>query len=212
MLLKAKSILAAVFSTPAVIIKQKRDIELPARFVGRAMTNDVAFNLRMNAGSPGDMTRHNPPGTIEPCLLDAGSASVLPGFAVVAALNGNNSVRLVQAGDNGLAAIYGIAQRVFPFQQATTNQFSGQQGFGGLPVAQQQAIDVIRSGYVLVPCVGTPQKGGPAFVWVAASGGGHVQGGFETAATGGSTIALDNKTTFSGGVDTNGNAELCFNI
>lgn len=201
-----------LLKSPAIIKSAKADLELPARFIGRATTNDIAFNLRMGAGSPGDMTRHNPPGTIEPCLLDAGSAAVSPGLALVAALNGNNSVRLIQAGDVALTAIYGIAHRVFPFQQATTANYSGAAPFGSVPIASQQPAEAIRSGYALVPIVGTPQKGGAVFVWVAASGGGHVQGGFEVAATGGSTIQLDSKSTFSGGVDAAGNGEVCFNI
>jgi hypothetical protein len=198
--------------SPAIIRPKAAGLELPARFVGRARTCDVAFNLRMGAGSPGDMTRHNPPGTIEPCLLDAASAVVSPGLAIVAALTAANTVRLVQAGDVALTAIYGIAHRAFPFQQPTTGNYSGAAPLGSVPIAVQQPIDVVRSGYVLVPIVGVPQKGGPVFVWVAASGGGHLQGGFETVATGGSTIPLGNNTTFSGGVDGAGNGEVCFNI
>jgi hypothetical protein len=202
-----------LLKSPAIIRGKAADLELPARFVGRAKTCDVAFNLRMGAGSPGDMTRHNPPGTIEPCLLDSGSGAVSPGLAIMAALTAANSVRLVVAGDAGGTAIYGIAQRVYPFQQPTTANFSGAAPLGSVPIAAQQPIDVIRSGYVLVPIVGAaPQKGGPVFVWAAASGGGHTQGGFETGATGGSTIALDSKSTFSGGVDGSGNGEVCFNI
>jgi hypothetical protein len=198
--------------SPAIIRSKTAGLELPARFVGRAKTCDIAFNLRMGAGSPGDMTRHNPPGTIEACLLDAASPVVSPGLAIVASLTAANTVRLIQAGDIALTAIYGIAQRVFPFQQPTTGNYSGAAPLGSVPIAAQQPIDVVRSGYVLVPIVGVPQKGGPVFVWAAASGGGHTQGGFEAAATGGSTIPLDAHSTFSGGVDGAGNGEVCFNI
>ncbi len=79
-----------------------------------------------------------------------------------------------------------------------------------------QPVDVLRSGYILAyinPTGGAaPVKGGTVYVWVAASNGAHIQGAFETAATAGSTIALDAKTTFSGGVDASNFGEIAFNI
>lgn len=183
--------------------------------LGRRKTCDVAFNLRMPAGQPGDITRHFPPGTIEPCLMSSVTPIPLFGLAVVSTLDATNSVRLVQAGDNGLDAIYGVSVRPYPFQQqnsAAPASYGGV-GFGGGVPATVQPVDILRSGYILVPIVGAaPVKGGRVWVWVAASGGGHVQGGFETATGGGNTIELDEKTLFQGGVDANGNGEIGFNI
>lgn len=183
---------------------------LPARDHGRKRTGDVAFNLRMGAGSPGDITR--PGATIEACLMALVTPPTAFGQAVLADGLADNAIRLVQAGDSALTFIYGITARPWANQQPTTANYSGAVGFGGGIPAPFQPVDVCRRGYMLVPIVGVPIKGGAVFVWVAASGGGHTQGGFEVAATGGSTIALDNKSTFQGGVDAAGFGEVCFNI
>ena len=193
------------------LVKPSSRVELPARFMGRARTCDVAFNLRMGAGSPGDITRHTPPGTIEQCLMAAVTPPLAFGQAVLADGLADNAVRLVQAGDSALVAIYGITVRPYPFQpQSGTNY--GAVGLGGAAPSTTQPVDVLRSGYILGYINGVPVKGGAVFVWVAATAGAHIQGSFETAATGGSTIALDAKTTFQGGVDANGFGEIAFNI
>lgn len=182
------------------------------RQLGRHKTCDVAFNLRMGAGSPGDITRHAPPGTIEPCYADPANPPTQFGVAVMADLTATNGVRNVVAGDNGGTSIYGITVRPYPIQQGTTANYSGAVGFGGGGPAPGQPLDVLRSGYILGYINGVPQKGGPVFVWVAASTGSHIQGTFEIVGSGGNTIALDSKSTFSAGVDANSNGEICFNI
>lgn len=203
---KARGLVAA----PAIIRPREY------RFVGRSKTADVAFNLRMGAGSPGDITRHTPPGTIEQCLVAAVTPPTGYGQAVLADGLSDNAVRLVQAGDSALTAIYGVTVRPFPFQQSTTSSAYGGNTFGGGVLAANQPVDVLRSGYILgyINLTGAVAavKGAAVFVWVAASSGAHIQGSFETAATGGSTIALDAKTTFSGGVDASNFGEICFNI
>lgn len=183
---------------------------LPAWSHGRKLTGDVAFNLRMGAGSPGDITRPSP--TIEPCLMAAVTPPDAFGQAVVADLLADNAVRKVQAGDNGLTAIYGITVRAWPTQQPTTTGYSGAVALGSGGPAPFQPIDVLRRGYCLGYINGVPVKGAPVFVWVAATAGAHLQGAFEAAATGGSTIQLDSKSTFQGGVDASGFGEICFNI
>jgi hypothetical protein len=197
-------------ATPAVIRPREY------RFVGRRKTGDVAFNLRMGAGSPGDITRHTPPGTLEQCLVAAITPPTGYGQAVVADGLTDNAVRLIQAGDTALTAIYGITARPYPFQQATTANSYGSVPFGGGVLAINQPVDVLRSGYILAFINATggvaPLKGGIVYVWIAASSGAHVQGSFESAATGGSTIALDSKSTFQGGVDASGYGEIALNI
>lgn len=183
---------------------------LPARDHGRHKTGDVAFNLRTGAGSPGDITR--PGATIEPCLMAAVTPPDAFGQAVVADGLADNAVRKVQAGDSALTAIYGITVRPYPFQQPTTSNYSGAIGFGQGAPAPFQPVDICRRGYMLVYINGVPIKGQAVFVWVAASAGAHLQGGFEAAATGGSTIQLDSKSTFQGGVDAAGFGEICFNL
>jgi hypothetical protein len=75
-------------------------------------------------------------------------------------------------------------------------------------------IDILKAGYAVVKCFGTPSKGGPVFVRVAASVAGHPQGGFEAAAAGANNIALttDGGIYFNGPPDANGRAELAFNV
>lgn len=183
---------------------------LPATPRGRVITNDIAMNLRMPAGSPGDITR--PGATVEPCLMATVTPPTAFGQAVLASGLADNGVRMVQAGDSALTSIYGITVRPFPFQQPTTTGYSGAVGFGQGAPAPQQPVDVCRRGYILGYINGVPVKGGAVFVWVAASAGAHLQGGFEAAATGGSTLALDSKSTYQGGVDASGFGEICFNI
>jgi hypothetical protein len=55
---------------------------------------------------------------------------------------------------------------------------------------------------------GVAQKGGAVFIWVAATSGAHIQGGFEVAASGGNTCALDESYSFNGPADANGNVEI----
>lgn len=183
---------------------------VPATPRGRKRTGDVAMNLRMPAGSPGDITR--PGATIEACLMATVTPPTAFGQAVLASGLADNGVRLVQAGDSALLAIYGITARPFPFQQPTTTNYSGAVGFGQGAPAPFQPVDVCRRGYILGYINGVPVKGGAVFVWVAATAGAHLQGGFEAAATGGSTLALDSKSTFQGGVDASGFGEIAFNI
>lgn len=179
--------------------------------VGRRRTRDVAYNLRMPAGVAGDVSRHVPPGTIEPALLAAANPPDGFGLAVVTTEDAENAVRLVQPGDNALTAIYGITVRPFPFQPASATNY-GATGFGGGAPAPSQPVDVLRSGYILGYINGTPVKGGVVYVWIAASAGAHVQGAFEIVADGANTITLDSKSTFQGGVDANGIGEIAFNI
>lgn len=183
---------------------------IPARSHGRKLTGDIAFNLRMGAGSPGDVTRPNP--TIEPCLMAAVNPPDAFGQAVVADLLADNAVRKVQAGDGALTAIYGITCRAWPTQQPTTTGYSGSVALGAGAPAPFQPVDVLRRGYCLGYINGVPVKGAPVFVWIAATAGAHLQGGFEAATGGGSTIQLDSKTTFQGGVDSAGFGEIAFNI
>ena len=59
----------------------------------------------------------------------------------------------------------------------------------------------------MVPVVGTPTKRGPVYIWCSASGGGHVQGGFEAAFDADDTVLVSN-AYFNGPPDANGITEL----
>ena len=190
----------------------------PGRFVGRHNVCDaldpMAFQFRMTAGNIGTVNRYHP-ASIEPAPI---SGTVPPAIGLACVIDATSKLlRLVQAGDTALTDIYGILVRPWPFQQGTAANFSGAIGFGtATPVSAQFGVwDVLRSGYIIAPIVGTPGKGDPVFVWVAASSGAHIQGGFEAAATGGSTMAIGSlKTTFQGPPDANSPpaGEIAYNV
>ena len=174
--------------------------------VVRARTHDVAFTYRMGAGYPGDVNRTHP-------------ASILPGLQNVATpilLYGNpcvvdtstNSYRELLVGDTAVTVIAGVLVRPYPTQQTTGGMASS---FGAATPPVTGVIDILRSGFVMAKGnnFATAQQtlGGAVHIWIAASTGAHVQGGFESAATGGSTIAITN-AKWNGPGDSAGVAEL----
>jgi hypothetical protein len=171
----------------------------------------TAFPFRMGAGFAGDVNRTHP-ASIEPALNDSTNPVALPGLACVTSASGN-TVRSLLSGDTALTDIWGILIRSFPTQQVTSALAYGQVAYGAVAPGTVQPVDVLRSGYVLVPVNGAVVKGGAVFIWVAASATVHVQGGFEAAATGGSTMALTvGRAYWNGPADANGIAELAFNV
>ena len=191
--------------TPA-IIKQRGE------FVGRLRVGDAAYVSRMGAGSAGTVNRTHP-ATIEPALNDATNPAVLFGQGVFATTSGN-SVRAVLTSDTTTpSTLYGVTVRPFPFQASSGTNF-GATPFGG-EIPPAGAIDVLRSGYIMVLlanfAAANAVKGGQAYIWSAATSGLHIQGGWESAASGGNTILI-NGATFNGPCDANGIVELCFNV
>lgn len=178
-------------------------------YVGRRRTCDVAFTYRMGAGFAGDLNRSHP-FSIEPCLIDASAPPLGYGLAVVADAT-SNGVRQMAAGDGALLDVYGVTVRPYPTQQQSGGMSSA---FGSIAPPITGVIDVLKQGYIMVPVVvgaTAAAKGGPVFVWIAASGGGHLQGGFETTATGGSTIELPTpRCSFNGPPDASGIGEIIF--
>lgn len=182
----------------------------------RHKTCDAAFTFRMGAGFAGEVNRTHPV-SIEPCLIDPANPPLFYGEAVMADVTATNGVRAPVAGDSAAAGVFGVTVRPFPLQPGAASNF------GAVALGAAQAppvsgvIDILKSGYIVVSLSGAtqPVKGSPVFVWVAASGGGHTQGGFEAAATGGSTIALDASGTrfyFNGAPDASGLVEIAFNL
>ena len=184
--------------------------------VGRFRTVDTAFTFRMGAGFAGDVNRGHP-ASIQPALNSPVNPVLGYGLPVVVDTAGgaNSGVRGIAAGDGALTDIWGVSVRPYPIQQSTTANQSGAVPYGSVTPPANQPIDVLRGGYVMVNVnilVASPVKGGAVFVWFAASGGGHTQGGFEGGATGGSTIALDPKFfQWNSSPDSNGVAELILN-
>lgn len=170
----------------------------------------VAFAYRMPvAVAPGEVNRAHP-FTIEPTAVMPTNPPLYFGQAVVVD-RASQGVRPVAVADAALDDVYGFTCRPFPYQAGSAGPYGADPLGGGTPAAAQP-MDVLRSGYMVVACNGNPRKGDPVYVWVGATGGGHVNGGVEAAATAGSTIALANtKTTFNGIPDASGLVEIIFN-
>ncbi len=177
------------------------------RYVGSRRTHDATFTFRMGAGALGEITRHD--FDTEACLPSVTTPPTAYGQFVLP--DGAGGVRPIAAGDEGTTYAYGVTARPYPYQQNTGGMSAA---FNSAVPPTNQAIDVLRRGYILVQLSGTvqPIKGGSVFIWATASTGNHIQGGVETAASSGNTIALDTKTTFQGGADSNGVCEIGFNI
>lgn len=175
----------------------------------RFRTVDTSVQFRMGAGVPGDVNRGHP-ASIQPAIIDPNSPPTAYGQAVV--IDGaTNGARPIGAGDGALTEIWGVTVRPYPIQQPTTANSYGEAPYGTSAPPALQPVDVLRGGYVMVSVntsVAAPVKGGAVYIWYAASGGGHVQGGFEGGATGGSTIALDSSYQWNSPPDSNGIAEL----
>lgn len=172
----------------------------------RAKTRDIAFQFRMGAGFPGDVNRTHP-ASIVPGLINTTNPVAQYGFPAV--IDGaTSSYRGLIASDTGVTRIDGIIARPYPTQQMT----------GGMTAALGNAIpptsgvaDFLEDGFIIATCnnfaASPPQKGGAVYVWIAASTGNHVQGGFEAAASAGNTIALTN-ARWNGPTDANGVTEI----
>lgn len=174
-------------------------------FRGRARTADVAYTYRMPAGFAGDINRTHP-ASVEACLPDPINFPTFTGQACVIDATSNLLRKVGVTDDHALTDIYGVAVRSYPTQQATGGMSAS---FGNAVINPQQPVDVLKSGYIMVPVLGVPVKGGSVFVWALPASGSHVPGGFETVATANSTIALPpNSYSFNGGPDANGIAEV----
>jgi len=192
---------------------------------GRHATFDAydasAFPFRMGAGFPGDVNRTHP-ASVEPNLICTSNPPLGYGYPVIIndtadAANGpggvaSGGVRGFIAGDTAVTNAWGFIARPYPAQQRGTIADMGATTFGAATPPTTGEIDVLRFGYIMVQLndiTQKPVKGDPVFVWCAATSTIHLQGGIETAATGGDTAALDvNRYAFAGGPDANGVAEV----
>lgn len=195
------------------MIKKLISLAVAALFrpaVIRSSTRDVAFQFRMGAGFPGDVNRTHPV-SIEPVLIDEDDPPAAYGFPVLVDAT-THGVRGFVAGDTAVDTIWGVTVRPYPTQQQSGGMSAD---FGSATPPETGTMDVMRSGYIMVklPVGQAPVKGGAVFIWCAVSSGAHIQGGFEDAASGGNTAALDpEKYQFNGGADANGNVEISVNV
>jgi len=186
-------------------------VMIAAGFSVRAATRDVAMTYRMGAGFAGDVNRTRPM-LITPALINTSVQSPrLYGDPVLIDAS-TNSVRGFVVGDTTTPTkIYGVAVRPYPTQQSSGGMSATLQTTGtGVAINTTQPLDVLEQGFIMVKVnsgTGSVTKGSAVYVWFAASSGAHVQGGFEGAATGGSTALISN-ARFNGPPDANGIAEL----
>lgn len=176
------------------------------RSLGRFRTEDTSITFRMATGFAGDVNRGHP-ASIEAALNSPANPVTAYGQAVVVD-TANSGVRPLSVGDQALTTIWGVTARPYPIQQSTTANNYGAVGYGSVTPPALQPIDVLRGGYIMVSVVGAPVKGGTVYIWTAASGGGHTQGGFEAVNPAGNGCALDGFYSWNGPADSTGIAEL----
>lgn len=181
--------------------------KVPATITSRFRTHDISYLYRMPGGIPGDVNRTHP-AWIEPCVNDPSTPVPLFGVPVVCTATGN-SVRPIGAGDGSLTNIYGFSVRPYPFQQANATNYGEADLGAGVPPLNQP-LDVMRTGAMTVFLNGSAAvvKGGRVYVWIGASGGGHIRGGLEGASDTASTIELNDNILWNGPADPQGNVEL----
>lgn len=175
------------------------------------MTQDAAFAFRMGAGFAGDVNRSHP-ASILPGLNDPTNPATAWGQPLL--MNGAaNSYRSILTTDDAITDIDAVLVRPYPVQEGSGSNYGAAPFGGGGPVNPGQPLDALVSGFILVAVNGAVQKGGKVYIWVAASTGLHVLGGFEAAASDGNTIELaSTKIYYNGPADANGIAELAFNV
>lgn len=180
------------------------------KFIGRRRFCDVAFPYRMGAGFPGDVSRTHP-ASIEPVFNNSSTPMLHYGYFGVI---DSGALRPLAAGDQSdtvALTAYGVSVRPFPFQASVGDSAFGGAAFGEATPPVSAAIDMLRSGYIIVKAVGTAVKGAPVYVWTKAASGSHTLGGIEAAYSSTNTVQIAG-ATFNGAADANGYVEIAFNI
>lgn len=173
----------------------------------------VAFLYRMGAGFAGDVNRTHPV-SIEADLIHSASPPTAYGQAVLVDPT-SQGVRPFAAGDAAIDKAYGMTVRAFPIQQtsAPTGSFAPAALGAAIPPLSG-IIDVLRSGYIMgkLPAGQTCVKNGAVYIWVGATAGIHVLGGFESVDAGADTTPALVNAVFNGIPDADGNVEIQFNV
>lgn len=173
----------------------------------RARTTDVAFTYRMGAGFPGDVNRTHP-ASILPGLQNTTNPVRLYGDPAVID-TATNSYRGLVPADTALTKVDGILVRPYPTQQMTGGPAAA---IGTAAPNNSQPNDYLNEGFIIARCnnfaAQQPTKGGAVYVWVAASTGAHVQGGFESATSAGNTAGPITNLKWNGPTDANGITEI----
>jgi hypothetical protein len=158
----------------------------------------TAFQFRMPAGIPGNLTRVEH-ATVEPQLFD--SANPCPAYGVPLKINAGGKIQPIGAGDL-VASVYGLLVRPFPTS-------AGQDSLGTSTPPQIGGIsDVLRRGYMMVLLSSgsaAAAKGGQVYIRTGNASGGKPIGGYEAAPDLGVTTAADGA---GGGGSNTGNGTI----
>lgn len=174
----------------------------------RARTRDVAYPYRMPAGYPGTVNRFHP-ASILPGLNNPTNPVRLVGDPAIID-TATNSYRGLITSDTAVTKIDGLAVRSYPFQQPAGGP-TASLSMSGVP-ATNMPIDMLHEGFMIARCnnfaAQQPTKGGAVYIWVAASTGAHVQGGFESVTSAGNTAGPITNMKWNGPGDANGITEI----
>lgn len=150
----------------------------------------MSINLTIPRGFAGTITRSDASQIVEAAKVTATDTPTVYGNAVKIDANG---IHPIVAADV-TASVYGILVKPFPTAVA---------------LAAGSIQSVLRQGYMLVPTYGsaTPAVNGVVYVRTIIGGASEPVGSFSTVADAANTFVLTN-AHFTGGKDTDGNAEL----
>ena len=202
-----------------------RDKSFYGEYGDATKVRDVAFTFRMGNGFAGSVNRSHP-ASIIPMMKDATTPPTFFGQPVLINTSAGTARGIIDTDRTGgtgtisgggaipITDIFGIVVRPYPFQGVLpgTQNYAGVPSFytGGLP---DGAVDILISGFIMVPTVGSPSNGSKVWIWTAATASPHVLGGFEASDPSGNGLGLTwDKTTFASPVDANGIAELRINV
>lgn len=158
----------------------------------------VAFLYRMPSGIPGDVSRKGQ-SVVETQMFN--SAASFSAYGLVGKMSAGKFVPF--AGGEAATDAFGVLVRPYP-----TN--SGTDGLGTATPPTAGPADVLRRGWVTVKLNGGASvvAGGQVYVRVAAAAAGKPIGGFEGAADGTNTVAIN--AVFECAADADGNVEISF--
>jgi hypothetical protein len=163
-----------------------------------------AFQFRMPAGIPGDLSRPAT-ATVEAQILDATYYPTV--FGVPGTIDSTSlKFRKIKAGDTA-SSVTGLYVRPYPM---TGN---GTDGLGTSTPPVSGIANVLKRGYMTVQLNGATAsaKNGVVYVRTVANGGNTIIGGIEAAADSTNTFVLAN-AYFTGPADSGGNVEIAYNL
>lgn len=168
----------------------------------------VAILKRMASGIPGNLTRDSSGNTVEPQIITPFGTTGAPyAYGVAVQIDATSGqARLLAAGDTDA---YGVLVRPYPTSNPNTTD-----GLGTSTPPLSGVCSVMVRGYINITLNGATaaKKGGTVYVRLASASAGKPIGGFEAAADGGNTVALPDKSYFTGPADASGNCEIAYNI